>query len=291
MEGILHDDKQPLSTSSVPAVESDQIDAETRFAALVAYDGTHYFGWQRQSGRRVEPGATVQGAIEAALERVTGTPTSIIGAGRTDTGVHATGQVIAFGSRWRHGAAALLRAANASLPDDVVFRSVVDDVGEFHPRFDADQRLYNYTLLVSPTRDPLLRQRVWQIRGGFDPAKANAAAATLLGEHDFASFGHPPHGTNTVRHVFRSEWAEETQAGRQVWVYRIAATAFLQHMVRRIVGMLVGVGQGALSPEDFAAQFRAARLARWPLAPPHGLVLEAVQYSPAWMERLRGWPM
>ena len=147
---------------------------------------------------------------------MTGQPVTVIGAGRTDTGVHASGQVIAFDVAWKHSADALLNAINAVLPDDIALQ---DDGGVgrsrsrgergFHPRFDAVSRVYKYTVYPAPQRDPLLRQRVWHVRAALDVAAMQQAAALLLGEHDFAAFGQPPQGDNTVRTVMRSEWTGE----------------------------------------------------------------------------------
>jgi tRNA pseudouridine38-40 synthase len=248
-----------------------------KYRAILAYDGTRYQGFQRQA-----PGIpTIQGRIEEALQTVTGQSVTVIGAGRTDTGVHATGQVIAFEleqTAWRHSAAALLNALNATLPDDIALQSLdIEPDERFHPRFSASSRMYEYTVLTTAQRQPLLAQRVWHLRQTLDIEMMQQAARLLIGEHDFATFGQPPAGTNTVRYVFRSEW----EAQDTLWVYRVQATAFLQHMVRRMVGMMVDVGRGRLSIEQFEADFQAADLTRAKtLAPPQGLVLVTVEYLP-----------
>ncbi|MGQ9888132.1 MAG: tRNA pseudouridine(38-40) synthase TruA [Aggregatilineales bacterium] len=247
----------------------------TRYRATLAYDGTAYQGFQRQSG-----GApTIQGALEEALARVTGQLVTVTGAGRTDAGVHATGQVIAFDVAWRHSDAELLRALNAVLPDDIALQDIAQQPG-FHPRFDAVARLYTYDVLNAPQRQPLLRCRAWHVWTPLDRDALRAAAALLVGEHDFATFGQPPCGTNTVRTVLRSEWAAQPVNGGALLTYTIEANAFLQHMARRIVGMLVDVGRGALTLAQFEAAFRAADLAQaGALAPPHGLALAQVRYG------------
>ena len=246
----------------------------TRYRATLAYDGSAYQGFQRQAGRT----PTIQLALEQALERVTGQAVTVNGAGRTDSGVHAAGQVIAFDVAWRHRDADLLRALNAVLPGDIALQDIAQQPG-FHPRFDALARLYTYDVLNVPQRQPLLRCRAWHVWAPLDVNALNAAAALLVGEHDFATFGQPPQGTSTVRAVLRSEWAAQPASGGALLTYSVEANAFLQHMVRRLAGTLVEVGRGALTVAQFEAAFRAADLAQaGPLAPPHGLMLAAVRY-------------
>jgi tRNA pseudouridine38-40 synthase len=252
----------------------------TRYRAILAYDGTAYQGFQRQLDA-----PTIQGQVEAALEAVTRQRVTVIGAGRTDTGVHATGQVIAFEVEWRHEPAALLNAVNANLPDDIAVQDIALAAAGFHPRFDARARTYRYTIITAPQRQPLLRQRAWWLRGELDGAALQHASALLIGEHDFATFGKPPQGNNTVRTVMQSGWQQSGQSGQnetfgQRWIYTIQANAFLQHMVRRVVGLLVQVGRGAMSHAEFEVLFRRAELASGiPLAPPQGLALERVDYE------------
>ncbi len=249
-----------------------------RYRATLAYDGTNYFGFQRQRAGI----ATIQAAVEAAVEQVTGQPVTVIGAGRTDTGVHASGQVIAFDVGWKQSADRLLTAINAVLPDDIALQALTP-LGEvapgergFHPRFDAVARVYRYTVYPAPQRDPLLRRSVWWVYGALDVEAMQSAAALLIGQHDCGAFGKPPQGDNTVREIMRSQWSP---VDRRL-MYRIEANAFLQHMVRRIVGMLVMVGRGTLTVSEFETVFRSGKLMpRALLAPPQGLELEQVKYS------------
>ncbi len=246
-----------------------------RYRAVVAYDGTAYLGFQRQAHV-----PTIQGTLEQALARITGTPTTIIGAGRTDTGVHARGQVIAFTINWSHSDADLLRALNAVLPQDIALQTLATCAETFHPRFDATSRVYEYTLLNAPQRQPLWQRQAWWVQTPLNVAAMQDAAALLLGAHDFATFGQPPYGSSTVRELFVSHWTISAEDAGQRAVYRIEGTAFLQHMVRRIVGMLVEVGRGLRSVQQFEQAFRAADLAQaGMLAPPQGLVLHAVYYA------------
>ncbi len=186
----------------------------TRYRAVVAYDGTAYYGYQRQGGGT----PTVQGAIETAIAQVTGEPATVSAAGRTDTGVHATGQVIAFDVAWKHAPEALWRAINANLPHDIALLSLSMADPEFHPRYDARSRMYEYVLYVAPARQPLLDRYAWHVpvREPLDVNAMQAAAGVLVGTHDFAAFGQPPQGENTVRevHALGHRGTPGGQAGR-----------------------------------------------------------------------------
>lgn len=247
----------------------------TRYRATLAYDGTAYQGFQRQAGET----PTVQRAVEQSIGAVCGEAVTVIAAGRTDTGVHATGQVIAFDVNWSHAEADLLRAINANLPNDVALQAIRQAEG-FHPRFDARARCYRYTVLEAAQHQPLWRDFAWRVREPLNVEVMNQAAAMLIGEHDFAAFGQPPQGTNTVREVFLSHWRREAEPFGARLTYEIEGTAFLQHMVRRVVGTLVEVGRGRLSEDAFLAIFQSRDLSRVKvIAPPGGLVLVRVRYD------------
>ncbi|MCZ7544022.1 MAG: tRNA pseudouridine(38-40) synthase TruA [Anaerolineae bacterium] len=245
--------------------------APRRYRATVAYDGAGYQGFQRQA-----PGTpTIQGAIEGALRRVAGQDITIMGAGRTDTGVHATGQVIAWDMAWRHAADDLLRAVNANLPCDIALQALEETRADFHPRFDAQSRTYQYDIDNAPVRHPLYTRTAWHVGRPLDGLAMQAAAQHLLGEHDFAAFGRPPQGENTVRTVMRAAWAHDGRTFR----FTIEANAFLQRMVRSLVGTMVEVGAGSISPVTFADILASADRARAAApAPPHGLCLVSVHY-------------
>lgn len=249
------------------------------YRAVVAYDGTRYQGFQRQAGDT----PTIQGRIEAVLERITRHPVKVTGAGRTDSGVHATGQVVAFSVCWRHATEALWRAINANLPDDIALQTLDEAAAGFHPRFDARRRMYEYTLCVAPARQPLLNNYTWQVpvNRPLDMATMQQAADLLLGTHDFATFGQPPQGDNTVRTVMQSSFAPLPAAANvQMLRYTIEANAFLYRMVRRIVGTLVRVGSGQMTPAEFDAALRAADGNRiQQTAPARGLCLVNVTYE------------
>lgn len=252
----------------------------TRFRATLAYDGTAYYGYQIQPDY-----PTIQGELELALERIFKQVTKVDAAGRTDTGVHATGQVIAFDAEWKHGNDALLRAINATLPDDIALQDIRQQAN-FHPRFDALSRTYRYRVAVVQVRQPLLIKRAWQMQNKLDVTVMQQASESLIGEHDFAAFGNPPQGNNTVRTIFRSVWhIEETPYGMQ-YIYEVEATAFLHHMVRRLVGIQVAAGSERITPDKLQDVFHSRDLSqnRW-IAPPYGLTLTQVDYPPEGMTR------
>ncbi len=258
-------------------------EAARSFRATVQYDGTAYYGFQRQRRGPDREGVSIQQELEEALARLAGHPVRVTGAGRTDTGVHALGQVVGFTIEWPKGRgdAALLRALNSSLPPDIAISALSEAPPGFHPRFDARRRTYEYRLLNAPVRQPLLRQRAWHVAATLDEARMNAAAALLVGVHDFATFGRPPAGDNTVREVYSAEWrgGGETDDGRML-VFRICANAFLFRMVRSLVGSLRKVGDGSWSVDDFADALSARdRQRSAAAAPAHGLYLIAVEYD------------
>lgn len=241
-----------------------------RVRAVVAYDGTDYQGWQRQPN-----GPTVQAAIEEALVGVGQPGTTVLAAGRTDSGVHAEGQVIAFDVDWRHPLDALLRALNAELPRDVAIREVSRAGSNFHPRFDARSRHYRYAVYNWPVRFPLVRRTSLHVPQELDAEAMGEAASVLVGEHDFATFGQPPQGDVTVRRVVRAEWS-----GDSPWLYfDVEANAFLYRMVRSLVGTLIQVGQGRMTVGEFErAMLAQDRSQAGPTAAPHGLCLIEVKY-------------
>lgn len=246
-----------------------------RYRATLAYDGTAYQGFQRQSGNI----PTIQGAVEQAIALVCGQQVSINGAGRTDTGVHASGQVIAFDVEWAHADQALLRAINFHLPVDIALQDIRQQPG-FHPRYDAISRLYRYRVLIAPQRQPLLLTRAWQMWNGLDGGLMEQAAKLLLGEKDFAALGKPTQGEVTIRSVFRSEWESQQNEFGTLWTYTVEADGFLHHMVRRMVAMLVQVGQKRMTIERFKHLLDRAQLVEaLAIAPPQGLTLEVVRYN------------
>lgn len=242
--------------------------------ALVEYDGTRFFGFQIQSGK-----PTVQGALEAVLATLTGQPVRIRYAGRTDTGVHALGQVIAADVAWRHSLADLERALNALLPEDIAVRQV-EPVSEprFHPRYSARSRVYRYTVWTAPWRSPLHQRFTHHEVRPLNVSTMNEAASVLLGQHDFASFGQPTQGESTIREVMSAAWRAEAQ-GACLLEFEIEANAFLRRMVRTVVGTLLEVGKGFRTVHDVADLLAARnRAAAAQPAPACGLCLVEVKY-------------
>jgi tRNA pseudouridine38-40 synthase len=235
---------------------------------IVEYDGTEFFGWQRQRETR-----TVQGVIEDAVARVFGQRADVVGAGRTDAGVHAVDYPCNFRVHSAIAVERVARALNAHLPADVVVKSAADAHPTFNARFDALARRYAYS--VSTARTSLWRRTRYAPRFRFDPDRMGRAAAFLVGEHDFTSFT-PAH--NRAHPVCRVAAAEVARADKVVTI-TVEADRFLHHMVRIIVGTLLEVGRGRFEPERVVAILgKRDRREAGPTAPPLGLALVAVRY-------------
>lgn len=249
-------------------------------AAVIEYDGTAFAGSQVQPNAR-----TVQGELEEALNRLIGERIRVRLAGRTDAGVHATGQVAAFCLPRRsrgagYGWPELRRRLNAVLPPDLVVRSLRPASPGFDPRRDARWRVYRYRILMNGARRPLERHRALEIDDRLDVAAMQAAAQRMVGERDFASLGSDVHG-RTVRHL-----AEVRVARRGDLVeVRVTADAFLRRMVRSIVAVLLAVGRGRLAPEEVDRLLAGSgRALDGRAAPARGLTLERVVYRSATTE-------
>jgi tRNA pseudouridine38-40 synthase len=241
-----------------------------RVRAVVAYDGTEYSGFQRQANA-----PSVQAVLEAALAQVTRETATVLAAGRTDAGVHAVGQVIAFDTAWRHGLDDLRRALNAVLPTAIAVLEMAEATPGFHPRYAARSRRYRYTIYNAPVRSPLARHYSLHVAEPLDVTALRQAAQYLIGDHDFAAFGQPPQGESTVRQVLVAEWGGVPP----LLIFDIEANAFLYRMVRSIVGTLLLVGRGEMSTEEFAAVLASRDRGRaGPTAPSHGLCLMEVTY-------------
>jgi len=244
-----------------------------RVRAVIAYDGTRYHGFQRQAPER-EP--TIQGEVERALGQIVAQPALVLGAGRTDAGVHASGQVIAFDVEWRHGISDLQRALNANLPDDIVVWNAAEAAAGFHPRYQAHSREYRYTIYNAIVRHPLHRLYALHVPDPLNVSAMRAAAQKLIGEHDFAAFGQPTVGQATVRLMYRAEVNAEPP-----WVtIDLEANGFLYRMVRSLVGTLIEVGRGRLTLDRFAEVLGSRdRSQAETTAAPHGLCLTRVNYG------------
>jgi tRNA pseudouridine38-40 synthase len=242
-----------------------------RIAIGLEYDGTAYNGWQRQ-----KTGRGVQACVEQALETVANHEVEVVCAGRTDTGVHASGQVAHFDTDSEREPRSWLLGANSNLPDDINLtwaRAVSDD---FHARYTAVSRSYRYLILNRLQRSALYRRRAWWVYNELDAERMHRAAQALVGEHDFSAFraagcqAKTPRRNITAIAVTRnSDWLE----------LEVTANAFLMHMVRNIAGTLVAIGCGD-QPEDWAREILESRdrTHAGVAAPPHGLTLTDVAY-------------
>jgi tRNA pseudouridine38-40 synthase len=243
------------------------------YKSIVAYDGTDFQGFQRQAdGIR-----TVQAVLEHALSEMGWRGSSLQAAGRTDSGVHARGQVISFELDWPHGVDTLTRAFNAHLPNDVAVWSCEEAPRGFHPRFSAARRRYRYRIFCQRWPDPLRERYALRVWPGPDVKAMQDAAQALVGRMDFGAFGQAPiDGGHTIRSVYTAGWTAE---GDEL-AFSIEADAFLKHMVRRLVAAGLAVGSGEVSIEAVTGLLNHPEL-RWEgrLANPQGLSLEAVTYD------------
>jgi tRNA pseudouridine38-40 synthase len=242
------------------------------YKSIIAYDGTDFKGFQRQ----VEGSRTVQGEFERGLKQIGWNEESIRAAGRTDAGVHASGQVVSFALNWRSETNKLTPALNANLPTDIAVRSTEKIPVDFHPRYSARSRVYRYAIICTEYRDPLRERFAWRVWPAPSYEDMSEVAHWIVGKWDFAAFGHAPtEGGHTIREVLQASW---TQASDEM-IFRIEANAFLYHMVRRLVAAIVKVGlEPALKTEFHKSIKDPVEIWKGKLAPPHGLCLESVTY-------------
>lgn len=259
------------------------------FKLTISYDGTDFSGFQRQSNAR-----SVQAEMETALASIEGKHVTVTGAGRTDSGVHALGQVTSFQLERDIEDSGLLRALNAKLPEDVRVLSAEVAGADFSARFSARSKMYRYRISNTRVMSPFQRRFAWHVSRALDLQAMNNAARQLLGEHDFASFQGAPSRSernkvtanadkDTTRTVTRSAWTEEPLAGGgRLLSYEVEGTGFLKYMVRALVGTLVEVGDGRRSPDLLRNVLESRdRGAAGPTAPPQGLYLVRVDYEAA----------
>ncbi|UCE83235.1 MAG: tRNA pseudouridine(38-40) synthase TruA [Deltaproteobacteria bacterium] len=246
--------------------------SKRNYKLVLEYDGTNYHGWQRQKGV-----LTIQEVVETRLAIMTQAPIRLIGAGRTDAGVHARGQVANFLSGSRVRPENLLRGLNSLLPDDIVALELNQVSLDFHARFHALSKVYEYRIHNGPVAPALGRQYDWHISQPLSWGPMGRCLKLLEGRHDFASFQAAGSSVrNSEREIFSTRIAS---AANHLWVISIEANGFLRHMVRNIVGTLVEVGRGKLSEEGFIEVLTARdRKQAGMTAPARGLCLMEVRY-------------
>jgi tRNA pseudouridine38-40 synthase len=253
------------------------------FKITLAYDGSGFVGWQRQAA-----GMSIQGLLEDALRELDQRDVTVFGAGRTDAGVHALGQVASFSVDRAMAADALVRALNARLPDTIRVLAAAAVPDAFHARFDARRKAYRYRMWNGQVMSPFERDRAWHLIGALDVDRMAAAARVIEGRHDFAAFQGAGAATRTTeREVFSSRIATADTEGRAdaafdgaLIIYEITGNGFLRHMVRTVVGTLVEIGRGRHAAEwmrDVLASRDRARAG--PTAPAAGLFLAGVEYD------------
>jgi tRNA pseudouridine38-40 synthase len=247
--------------------------ATRRFCLTLHYDGGAFYGWQLQPEER-----SVQGELERVLAKLFARPARVIGAGRTDRGVHATGQVAAVDAPAKWTASALYRALNALLPGDVWVSDVREAAPDFHPRYDAASRAYVYRIgLVAEARSPFHARWCWPLAESLQLDAMERATRVLVGDHSFLAFakaGQEHRGDRCI--VTEARWEEWEGLGLE---FHVAANRFLHHMVRYLVGTLAEVGLGRRAPEEMARLLEpGSGLRTSPPAPPEGLFLRSVLY-------------
>ncbi|TAM82818.1 MAG: tRNA pseudouridine(38-40) synthase TruA [Acidobacteria bacterium] len=246
----------------------------------IAYDGTDFHGWQHQP-----QAATIQGALETQIAKITSAAVTLYGAGRTDAGVHAAGQVANFRTECPIPCPSLLKALNNLLPASIRVREAEESPAAFHARYCAKAKIYRYRILQSAICPPHLARYVYHHPYALDHRRMARAARLLEGEHDFTSFagsdparrGKEGREDSNIRKVFYSRVAARKES--RMIVYEIRGSGFLHHMVRNIVGTLLGVGSGKLSPRDIQVILKARDRNRAGItAPASGLWLVKVEY-------------
>ena len=252
----------------------------TKIVLILEYDGTLYYGFQLQAGL-----PTVQGAIEEALWKLTGERTRVAAASRTDTGVHARGQVVSFRSNSPHSLKTFINGLNYYLPRDIAIKAAHRIRDSFNVRRSAVSRQYHYYILNSLTRSPLREGFSYLVAGHLDIETMNRACQALIGEHDFASFASSIEVglKNTVRRVYRAEVSQDGELA----VFNMVANSFLPHQVRNTVGTLIRVGLGKMSGDEFYSIMVARQPGlAGPTAPAGGLCLTQVNYPRPFEEEI-----
>lgn len=243
-----------------------------RIMLVVAYEGTHYHGWQLQPN-----GITIEGVLNEALGRLLGEEIVVIGASRTDAGVHSYGNVAVFDTNTRIPAEKLAYALNQRLPEDIVVQSSCEVAPDFHPRHCESRKTYEYRILNRKMPLPMRRRDTYFYYYDLDVERMQQAAELLTGEHDFKSFcATAAVVETTVRTIYELRVSREDD----VIAIRVTGSGFLYNMVRIIAGTLIEVGAGKRSPESIREILEARdRAAAGPTAPAHGLTMIGIEYQ------------
>ncbi len=240
---------------------------------ILEYDGTHYHGWQRQPSL-----PTIQRTLEEAIQKITGEKITIIGAGRTDAGVHARGQVTNFKTKARLKPDAWQKALNSLLPEDIVVREAQKVSERFHARYDAKGKIYQYRILNRPFHSPIERQYQWAVYPSLNLSWMRAATRFLSGRHDFSAFQ-----AGSIRDRKRSALCSMkrlmlARKGDEI-LFTLEADRFLHQMIRMIVGTIVEVGREKRNPAEIQKILKSKDQSRaGQTAPAHGLFLVTVKY-------------
>jgi len=244
---------------------------ERNLKLIIEYEGTRYHGWQLQGEL-----PTIQKIIEEVIFTISREESRVNSSGRTDAGVHAIGQVANFITHCSLPLHNLLRGMNSLLPNDIKIKDISEASADFHARFSAKSKTYLYKIDNGPVPSVFSRDYSWHIHEKLDLDKMAQAAEYLKGEHNFMSFCAAGHETKTyIRQIIAAEFSQK----RHLIIFRIEASGFLKYMVRNLVGTLVYVGKGKITPECFLDIIEANdRTVAGPTAPPRGLFLESVKY-------------
>lgn len=235
----------------------------------IQYDGSGFYGYQKQPGKR-----TIQGVLEEILERLFSQPVKVVGAGRTDAGVHARGQVVNFHCKPVVPIERMEAAVNAQLPEDIRVLEAAVVGRDFHSRYDARSRLYSYRILNREKPDALNWRFTWQVKAELDDGAMQRSLDLFVGQHDFGFFGKAEQGLSTCRDVFQ---ADSERHGQEIIVL-LRANAFLRHMARAMVGACVDVASGKRDIREIQEALHQRQARVFTCAPPNGLILEEVEY-------------
>jgi len=240
---------------------------------ILQYEGTSYHGWQRQ-----KDDLTIQGLIEDKLEMMTGKPVTLYASGRTDAGVHALHQVCNFSSETRIPPESIKNGLNSLLPDDIFIKKSEYVDPDFHSRYSARSKSYEYRILNTREIDIFSRRYAWHVREELNYSEMRKCLSFIIGKHDFSAFRSTgTSNVNPVREVFRAELSDPDELGRACFSFE--AEGFLKHMVRNIVGTIVDAGKGKILSSDFLEILKSGDRKRAGYkAPPQGLFLTVVKY-------------